>query len=196
MDVKNVLRSGAGGTKNVPNLDRKLAALLGTTAQNIAVTDVLVYPPTGNTLVSVMRGDGQDALPALVKVDGAGTLGVVALEKIRYSKVNIPNPPPPVSSSVLDGKKYETYNYPNRPKDPTEVHGTRTVTHMAYQDGRLYASGLSNEEFASKLWSIAYPFAAIDRGTSVEIWHTSHGLFETRSPVYSFVPYTLHGERY
>src|SRR5207253_701472 len=28
------------------------------------------------------------------------------------------------------------------------------------------------------------------------IWHGSHGQFETRSPVYSFVPYTVKGERY
>ena len=42
---------------------------------------------------------------------------------------------------------------------------------------------------------IAYPFRTADRGTSVEIWHGSHGQFETRSPIYSFVPYTVKGER-
>ena len=62
---------------------------------------------------------------------------------------------------------------------------------MAFVDGKLIVAGLSNEEFASKLRSIAYPFAAADPGTSVEIFHGNHGQLETRSPVYTFVPYTI-----
>lgn len=45
----------------------------------------------------------------------------------------------------------------------------------------------------SKLRVIQYPFKTVDNGTSVEIWHASHGQFETRSPIYSFVPYTISG---
>ena len=56
---------------------------------------------------------------------------------------------------------------------------------------RLYVAGLSNEEFSSKLRSVPYPFAAVDNGTSVEIFHGSHGQLETRSPVYAFVPYQI-----
>ena len=54
---------------------------------------------------------------------------------------------------------------------------------MAFIDGRLFVAGLSNEEFASKLRSVPYPFAAVDNGTSVEIFHGNHGQLETRSPV-------------
>jgi hypothetical protein len=35
------------------------------------------------------------------------------------------------------------------------------------------------------------PFAAADNGTSVEIFHGNHGQFETRSPVFAFVPYNI-----
>jgi hypothetical protein len=52
-------------------------------------------------------------------------------------------------------------------------------------------AGLSNEEFASKLWSVAYPFASADRGTSVEIFHGNHGALETRSPVMAFLPFNI-----
>ena len=62
---------------------------------------------------------------------------------------------------------------------------------MALVNGRLVVAGLSNEEFASKLWSVPYPFAATDRGASVEIYHGNHGALETRSPVMAFVPYTI-----
>jgi hypothetical protein len=67
---------------------------------------------------------------------------------------------------------------------------------MAYVAGKLYVAGLSNEEFSSKLWAVPYPFATTDRGTSVEIFHGNHGRLETRSPVYTFVPYTIDKQPY
>ena len=67
---------------------------------------------------------------------------------------------------------------------------------MAFADGRLWVAGLSNEEFASKLRAIPYPFATSMRGTSVEIYHGNHRAVETRSPVNAFVPYALNGEQY
>ena len=67
---------------------------------------------------------------------------------------------------------------------------------MAFADGRLWVAGLSNEEFASKLRAIPYPFASVDGGTSVEIYHGNHRAVETRSPVNAFVPYTLNNEQH
>ena len=67
---------------------------------------------------------------------------------------------------------------------------------MKYADGRVWASGLSNEEFASKLWSVAYPFNKADAGTSVEIYHGNHQQLETRAPMYAFIPYTIGNEPY
>jgi hypothetical protein len=71
---------------------------------------------------------------------------------------------------------------------------TQSVTDMALSNGRLWVAGLSNEEFASKLWSVAYPFAKMDSGTSVEIYHGNHGQFETRAPVMTFLPYRAGSE--
>ena len=83
-----------------------------------------------------------------------------------------------------------------RPPTPTARQNPRTqvVTDMAFADGRLWVAGLSNEEFASKLRAIPYPFASVDRGTSVEIYHGNHRALETRSPVNAFVPYTLNNQ--
>jgi hypothetical protein len=57
-------------------------------------------------------------------------------------------------------------------------------------------AGLSNEEFASKLRAIPYPFASVDAGTSVEIYHGNHQQLETRSPVNAFVPFTIENKSY
>ena len=197
LELKSVLQGGTPGTGEVAAIDEKIAALLGTDVAGIEITDALVYPPTRNTLISVMRGRGAEATPALVRVDGDGKLTVVPLAIVQYSKVTIPNPPPKVTTVSIGGNEFNIPNYPDRPEDDSavgQILGTQTITDMAYDDGRLYVTGLSNEEFASKLRSIAYPFETVDRGTSVEIWHSAHGQFETRSPVHSFVPYTVKGE--
>ena len=67
---------------------------------------------------------------------------------------------------------------------------------MAFTDGRLWVAGLSNEEFASKLRALPYPFTAVDAGTSVEIYHGNHQQLETRSPVNAFVPYQIDNKPY
>jgi hypothetical protein len=123
-----------------------------------------------------MRGQGTNATPVVLRVDGAGKIDLIGFEKMKFSKVDLPNAPVANAST------------PNR--NPR----TSSITDMAFVDGRLYVAGLSNEEFSSKLRSVPYPFTAVDGGTSVEIYHGNHGAFETRSPVYTFVPYMVNGE--
>jgi hypothetical protein len=194
LDLGEYVGGGTAGTQNVPALDQKVAALLGTDASNLIVTDLAVYPETQNAFISLMRGSGADATPVLLRVDGAGEITVIPLDKVPYSRVRLPNAPDANTPLLLQGgREFPVANYPS---DQTEggVTGVQTITDLAYTDGRLYAAGLSNEEFASKLRSIAYPFTTVDEGTSVEIWHAPHNQFETRSPVYSFVPYVIDNE--
>jgi hypothetical protein len=106
----------------------------------------------------------------------------------------VPNPPPAETPLLLaDGRSIPIANYPDQ-VDPAGLIGVQTITHMAYIDGNLFVSGLSNEEFASKMRVIPYPFRVADAGTSVEIYHGSHGQLETFSPVFTFVPYEIDGE--
>ena len=91
------------GTQDVPAIDEKIAALLGTETSNLMVTDLAVYPQTGNTFVSVMRGRGDAAVPVLLRVDGAGQLQVVDLGQLPYTRVRLPNPPGENTPLVLPG---------------------------------------------------------------------------------------------
>ena len=162
------------GAQAVEAVDQKIAGLLGTDAKEIIVTDLVVHPRTRNAYISVMRGQGTDSKPALVRVDGAGKLVVVDLAGVKHTKVTLPNAPNAGTNA-------------NPQRDPRR----QSITDMAFADGRLYVAGLSNEEFSSKLRSVAYPFTTVDNGTSVEIFHGNHGQLETRSPVFAFVPYTI-----
>ncbi len=70
----------------------------------------------------------------------------------------------------------------------------QAITDLAYVAGKVIVAGLSNEEFASNLRSIRFPFTEADAGTSVEIYHGNHGQWETRAPVRSFVPFEIKTE--
>jgi hypothetical protein len=182
------------GTKDVPAVDRKIAALLGIDPSKLAISDVVVDPRSHNTFISAMRGLGADASSVLLRVDGSGKIEVISLDQVRYSRIAVPNPPPRETPLVLGTQRIPMPNYPDN-VDPKGLGGVQTITHMAFVDGKLYVSGLSNEEFASKMRVIPYPFRTADQGTSVEVYHGSHGQLETFSPVFTFVPYSIRGER-
>ena len=175
LDLGKAATGGVAGAKAIPAFDQKVAALLGTDVREITVTDLVVHPKTRNAFASVMRGQGNTAAAALLRIDGAGKIEVIPFDQIQYTKVELPNAPVANPEARQNAR-------------------TQSITDMAFVDGRLYVAGLSNEEFSSKLRSVSYPFSTIDGGTSVEIYHGNHGQFETRSPVYTFVPYKVKGE--
>ena len=176
LDLGAQATGGTQGTKALDGLDQKLAALLGTAAGEIAITDLAVHPKTQQAFVSVMRGRGTDAAPALFRIDGAGQIQMVSLQTVKFQKVDLPNAP--------------VANAGGRGGNPR----SNSVTDLAFADGKVWVAGLSNEEFASKLRAVPYPFNTIDAGTSVEIYHGNHRALETRSPVFTFVPYMVNGQ--
>ena len=103
------------------------------------------------------------------------------------------------TSSRSTASRSRASRCPTRPTRTSEggrsSNRSQSITNLAFSGGKVYVAGLSNEEFASKLRSVAgYPFTTADRGASVEILHGSHGLVETRSQFYTFVPYSVGGE--
>jgi len=167
--------SGKMGAKDIAGIDSKIASMLGTDAREISVMDLAIEPKSKNAFLAAHRGEGASAKAVLLRVDGDGKLDVISLDKLKYTAVDIGNAP-----------KAD----PGARRDPRAA----TVTDMVYMDGRVFIAGLSNEEFASKLRSVKYPFQSVDDGTSVEIYHGAHGQWETRSPVYTFVPYEIDDE--
>ena len=169
------LAGATPGTKDVANIDQQIASVLGTAASELTISDLKVDPKSHNSFVAVTRGQGPNAQAVLMRVDGAGKVDVVSLDNVAFSSLALPNAP----DLSPNGRG-------NR---------SQSITNLQYLNGRIYIAGLSNEEFASKLWAVGYPFKDADRGTSVEIFHGSHGRLETRSPVYTFLPMTVNGEQ-
>jgi hypothetical protein len=148
---------------DVDGLDLKVAAALGVKASDLRIADLAVNPASGTVYLSVMRGRGPDATPVILKLED----GKLSEVKGKSTKAEIPNLPAPGG----EGRN-------NLRAD--------AITDLAFVDGKVLVAGLSNEEFASTLRSIPYPFSKVEPGTGVEIYHGAHGKFETRSPVRTF----------
>ncbi len=116
-------------------------------------------------------------LRSIIKVDSAGKVTMVPLTDLKHTAVSL------VDSPAAD---------PKARQDPRML----TITDMAFVDGHLMVAGLSNEEWSSALRSIPYPFTSVAQGATLQIWHSSHGRYETQSPVRTFVPYTISGQEY
>ncbi|HEY2839736.1 MAG TPA: hypothetical protein VGJ26_11325 [Pirellulales bacterium] len=155
---------------NVEQLDEKIAALLGTSKGEIVIHDLAVNPETGNAFLTVSRGRGPEAKPVIVRVDASGSVGEFPLKDVLFSKAAIPNAP-------------------ENNKDRLDV-----TTDLQFAGGQVIVAGLSNEEFASKLRTIPFPFGAVGNGASVEIYHGAHGKFETRSPIRTLALFSIGGE--
>jgi hypothetical protein len=162
---------------DVQGVDVKIAAQVGVAPDQIMINDVKVNPVSKNAWLSASRGRGADAAPLLVRVDSTGAVTVLSLDNARHASV-----------SLTDAPKAN----PGARQDPRMM----TITDMSYVNGNLLVAGLSNEEWSSALRSIPYPFHDASEGATLQIWHSSHGRYETESPVRTFVPYTIAGEQY
>jgi len=162
---------------DVQSIDEKLAALVGVAPADVIINDVAVNPISKNVYVSAARGRGPDAAPLVVRVDAAGKLTLLPLDNIKHETVSLSDAP--VSNTT--GRQ--------NPR-------TQTITDMAFVNGSLMVAGMSNEEWSSALRSIPYPFKTAAKGTQLQIWHSSHGRYETESPVRTFVTYAIDNKEY
>ena len=171
LDVDDRTPSKAGATLEIKGINEKIAAMLGTAADQILIQDVVVNPVSKNVYIAVSRGRGADAVPVILRAAPGGKLSEVSLGSIKHMSVALLDTP------QQDRQRMET------------------ITQLKYVDGKMLVAGLSNEEFSSSLRSIPFPFQAAGKGVGIEIWHGSHGRFETQAPVRTFVPYEINGEK-
>jgi hypothetical protein len=158
-------------------LDAKLAALLGTKAEDILINDIAVQPGSGTIYLSASRGRGPEAEPVIATLASADKLALLPLDNVAYSKVALTNAP------GLEQKDRRGNSLRQE-----------AITDLHYLDGKLFVAGLSNEDFSSKMRAISFPFADADAGANVEIYHGAHGQRETNSPVRTFTPFNIGGE--
>lgn len=179
VDTKDTKADAAKPSIDVEKINEKIAAALGTKADQILINDMAVNPANGKVYFSVARGRGPDAQAVVVRVDSAGTVSDLSLDDVSHAVAALPNA---ADDKLVEGRRGKVNNR------------EMSITDLAYLEGQLIIAGLSNEKFASNLRTIRYPFTDISGGSSIEIYHGNHGALETRSPVRTFVPVSFGGE--
>ncbi|MDB5552134.1 MAG: hypothetical protein JWL86_2118 [Rhizobium sp.] len=163
------------GRDLVTGLDQKIAAALGTTYDKIVVNDMVIHQPSQQIFLSVERGRGPDAIPAIVKVNH-GRLEILDLASLVQSKIDIPNEPD--EQAMLEFEPQRVY----------------AITDIKYHNGEIFVTGISNQRFASTLYRIPFPFNKALATCTMEIWHPVHGEFETRAPIIRQLIREVNGE--
>ena len=165
-----------GGEVDIQDLDMKIAAALGTSPDRLLLNDMAVNPISKNIYVSISRGRSPTGEAVIMRVDRNGKLSILPLENVKYSR------------TILNDTKSIRYRSGWR---------MESITDLAIVDDEVFVAGLSNEEFSSNLRKIPFPFAPEGpKGTGVEIYHGSHGRWETNAPVRTFVPYKSRQTQY
>jgi hypothetical protein len=165
----------------VKGVDAKIAALVGVPADQIVINYLKVNPISKNVYLSASRGLGPDAMPIIARVDRAGEVSLLSLDHARNSSVNLVDAP----------SKMAPIGIPE-----WQIPRPQTITDMNYVNGNIMVAGLSNEEWSSALRSIPFPFKSAEKGATLQIWHSSHGRYETEAPIRTFVPYNISGQQY
>jgi hypothetical protein len=169
LDTNDKAPAAASAKLEVLGINQKIAAMVGTEASQILINDAVVNPISKNVYVSVSRGRGPDATPLIMKIDGAGKITQLSTDNIKFAAMALEN---------------------------ASTQRQQAITDIRYVDGKVVVAGLSNEEFSSNLRSIPFPFQQTAKGASVEIYHGSHGQFETNSPIRTLMPFTINNQEY
>lgn len=162
---------------DVKNIDVKLAEALGTTKENITITDMAVNPVSKKLYIAIKSADGS---PVLLSMTADNKISPVSLKNVNYSAVELNNAP------AADAK--------DRRGGSLRI---SSISDIGFADGKLMVSGLCNKEFSSSFRTINFPFTGKQEDEStLEMYHTSHGRYETTSPIRTFTTATIDGKKY
>lgn len=190
IDTEDNTKASENGKFELADIESKVASLLGTTAKNVIIHDMAANPMSGNVYLAVSKGNAQSIgswkLPndinyaqILLKIEPTGKISEFSFENVSHSKAKI-------THVIPEGVK----NWRKSDKR------TETITDLAYNDGKLFIAGLSNEEFASSLHVVPFPFKENTTFSTIEIWHAAHGKFETEAPIRTFLPFHINENDY
>lgn len=165
LDTQDKTQKSSSDEIRIENFDEKIAGSLGTSVENIEISDMAVNPISKTAYFAIKTTDGT---PLLLKLNGQ-SLENVSLKEVSYSKIGLENP---IGEDVKD-----RWDRPQR---------AWAISDLKYHDGKVLVSGLSNKEFASTFRSIPFPFNDSQASASLEVWHAAHGKFETHAPIKTF----------
>lgn len=175
VDTKDAKTNQKAAAVNMENIHEKIAAALGTMKENVTITDIAVNPMSKKVYIAVQHSSGS---PAILKIDNEKIMSL-PLKDIKSSQIAL--------NDVVEQDAKDQRGRPLR---------VSTITDIGFHNGKVLVSGLSNKEFGSTLRSIPFPFTNKQDQTSLEIYHTAHGRYETAAPIKTFTTGKINGKDY
>jgi len=175
IDLPEAAPKPAGTTFNIFDLEALLSKQVG--GAKITVEDMVARPGTAEVYIAISYGAAKE--PALFVVTNDHKARRVDLKAAKSTSMALRDAP------TTDYKFWR--DAPER---------SFTVTDMKWREGELFIAGLSNQDFASTLRRVKFPFDSQQSITSVEIYHTGHNLIETRAPIRAMSFATWGGKPY
>ncbi len=175
LDTQDEKAGQAPESISLKRVDVLMASLLGLQADEITIQDMAVNPLSQMIYFAVQTPEGA---PVLLRTAGK-TFEVFDLEDVSYSKISLEKA---IAADAKDRRGRPLRKW--------------AISDLAYKNGKVYVSGLSNEEFSSTFRSISFPFTEKQNYAALEIYHAAHGRYETYAPIKTFLPYTMAGKEY
>ncbi len=166
VDTKDTKERAEVENFDISGFDKKIAEMVGTTVDNISISDLAINPISKSIYVAVSHANGTNVL---VKIDDNETMNVVDLNQVSYSDQSL--------ESVVDAEAEDRRGRPLR---------KWAISDLNYANGKVMVTGLSNKEFGSTFRAMPFPFNGEQGMSSLEIYHAAHGKYETHSPIKAF----------
>lgn len=169
---------------NVYHIDAQISSILGTAPANIQINDLAVHPKSGEVYLSVTRGHGVEALPALIKINAENQLTAIDVAGADITSQLLGKVP----DLSMTFRPRGSMMAPPTPKELAKAQRSRrmfSIMDIEFHKGELFVSGVSNEEFSSVLRRMPYPFDGTESISNIEMFHIAHDQYESRAPIRS-----------
>jgi hypothetical protein len=192
-DLSKEHRAQKSFSVHVYEIDAQIAAILGTKKSHIQINDIAVHPISQNVYLSISRGHGLKAQPAMIMVNEENQLKVIDLSSLERSTQKLAELPDFSQTIALRGvagspptkKDIRKSKYPLR---------MLTIVALEFFEGELFVAGINNEEFCSVLRRIPYPFMGSENIYNVEMYHIVHDQYESRAPIRAMAVKTINNK--
>lgn len=175
IDTKDVEKIEKAEAISMNKVDEKIADVLGTSADKIAIQDMAVNPLSKKVYFAIHHEDGT---PVLLTLSG-DSFEWMSLDNVSHSKKEINDALAPDAEDKR-GRSLRVW----------------TVSDLTYHAGKVMVSGLSNKEFGSTFRSMPFPFEDTEEDATLEIYHAAHGKYETHAPIKAFTVGMVNGKEH
>ena len=172
-------------------IDRRIAVVLGVPADSVRVNGMAVHPLSHAIYLAVAAG--RTGTPEVMRVGLDGAITRVGIARLKASEWHITDAP---TADERFRDRTGDWPVPSADKYHAKAQTTMrsmTIVDIKFHEGELFVAGISNEEFASTLRRVAFPFTGKAQSSAINIYHVAHERYETRAPIRAMTFATVDG---